>query len=63
MVGDFSYGEIGADTPEHCDFHNETCSLVALKEIRTERMRTDLDGLRAFIMAQADDDPAGLGAA
>ena len=34
MLGYFSYGEIGAREPQHCDFHNETCTLVALREIR-----------------------------
>lgn len=34
MLGFFSYGEIGARVPQHCDFHTETCTLVALREIR-----------------------------
>ena len=33
MVGFFSYGEIGATKDANCDFHNETCTLVTLKEI------------------------------
>jgi hypothetical protein len=32
MAGYFSYGEIGAREPHHCDFHTETCTLVVLKE-------------------------------
>lgn len=32
MAGYFSYGEIGTRPSQRCDFHNETCSLVALKE-------------------------------
>ncbi len=33
MVGFFSYGEIGASDPRHCDFHTESFTLVALREI------------------------------
>lgn len=33
MVGFFTYGEIGKPINGKCDFHNETCSLVVLKEI------------------------------
>lgn len=32
MIGFFSYGEIGNVKGGMCDFHNETCSLVLLKE-------------------------------
>lgn len=32
LVGFFSYGEIGLTQKGRCDFHNETCSLVVLKE-------------------------------
>jgi hypothetical protein len=32
MAGYFSYGEIGAREPRHCDFHTETCTLVVLRE-------------------------------
>lgn len=32
MAGFFSYGEIGVMDNGVCDFHNETCSLVVLKE-------------------------------
>jgi hypothetical protein len=32
MIGFFSYGEIGNVKGGTCDFHNETCSLVLLKE-------------------------------
>lgn len=32
MIGFFSYGEIGNVKGGSCDFHNETCSLVLLKE-------------------------------
>ncbi|MFK7936266.1 MAG: FIST C-terminal domain-containing protein, partial [Saprospiraceae bacterium] len=32
MIGFFSYGEIGADHSGKCDFHNETCSLIVLRE-------------------------------
>ena len=32
MLGYFSYGEIGAGDAAHCDFHTETCILVALRE-------------------------------
>lgn len=32
MTGFFSYGEIGITKSGICDFHNETCSLVLLKE-------------------------------
>jgi hypothetical protein len=34
LAGFFSYGEIGARNPEECDFHTETCTLVALREIQ-----------------------------
>ena len=33
MLGFFSYGEIGSRTPDDCDFHTETCTMVALREI------------------------------
>ena len=33
MIGFFSYGEIGATEGAQCDFHNETCTLVSLKDI------------------------------
>ncbi|RMG88202.1 MAG: hypothetical protein D6714_01080 [Bacteroidetes bacterium] len=32
MAGFFTYGEIGPTKNGACDFHNETCSLVVLKE-------------------------------
>ena len=32
LVGYFSYGEIGALGAGACDFHNETCSVVAVRE-------------------------------
>lgn len=32
MIGFFSYGEIGADFTGQRDFHNETCSLIVLRE-------------------------------
>lgn len=32
MIGFFCYGEIGSVKGGTCDFHNETCSLVLLKE-------------------------------
>lgn len=32
MIGFFSYGEIGMNESGTCDFHNETCSLIAFKE-------------------------------
>ncbi len=32
MIGFFSYGEIGAQTDGACDFHNETCALLAVRE-------------------------------
>ena len=32
LVGFFTYGEIGKERNGSCDFHNETCSLVILKE-------------------------------
>ena len=32
MAGFFSYGEFGNTRNGNCDFHNETCSLVTLKE-------------------------------
>lgn len=32
MIGFFSYGEVGNVKGGNCDFHNETCSLVILKE-------------------------------
>lgn len=32
LVGFFTYGEIGKEPNSTCDFHNETCSLVALRE-------------------------------
>lgn len=32
MIGFFSYGELGVDDHGYCDFHNETCSLLLLKE-------------------------------
>ena len=33
LIGFFSYGEIGSTNSHSCDFHNETISLVALKEL------------------------------
>ncbi|WP_297335840.1 FIST N-terminal domain-containing protein [Algoriphagus sp.] len=33
LIGFFTYGEIGATENSTCDFHNETCSMVILKEI------------------------------
>ena len=32
LIGFFTYGEIGAAKDSSCDFHNGTCSLVALQE-------------------------------
>lgn len=32
MIGFFSYGELGVDDQGYCDFHNETCSLLMMKE-------------------------------
>jgi hypothetical protein len=32
MVGFLSYGEIGNVANGICDFHNETCSLITIKE-------------------------------
>ncbi len=32
MAGYFSYGEIGGPTSGSCDFHNETCMLLAVRE-------------------------------
>lgn len=32
LIGFFSYGEFGNARDRKCDFHNETCSLVLLKE-------------------------------
>ena len=32
LLGFFTYGEIGSLDGDQCDFHNETCSLVVLKE-------------------------------
>ncbi len=32
LIGFFTYGEIGTAENSTCDFHNETCSLVLLKE-------------------------------
>lgn len=32
LIGFFTYGEIGAAKGCSCDFHNETCSMVILKE-------------------------------
>lgn len=32
LAGYFSYGEIGPAYKQRCDFHNETCMLVALRE-------------------------------
>jgi hypothetical protein len=34
MAGFFSYGEIGGAEPRYCDFHTQTCTVVALREIR-----------------------------
>jgi hypothetical protein len=34
MAGYFSYGEIGGRNPPECDFHTETCTLVALRARR-----------------------------
>jgi hypothetical protein len=33
-AGFFSYGEIGGRGAERCDFHTQSCSLVAIREIR-----------------------------
>jgi hypothetical protein len=33
LIGFFSYGEIGNIDEQDCDFHNETVSLVAIKEL------------------------------
>ncbi len=33
LIGFFSYGEIGSTNSHTCDFHNETISLVVLKEL------------------------------
>ncbi|HKJ80081.1 MAG TPA: FIST N-terminal domain-containing protein [Prolixibacteraceae bacterium] len=33
LIGFFTYGEIGTAKNSTCDFHNETCSMVILKEI------------------------------
>jgi hypothetical protein len=33
LIGFFTYGEIGMTNKGYCDFHNETCSAVVLKEI------------------------------
>ena len=35
MVGFLSYGEIGQTLHGNCDFHNETCCLVAISEIKS----------------------------
>lgn len=32
LIGFFSYGELGVDDQGYCDFHNETCSLLMMKE-------------------------------
>jgi len=32
LIGFFTYGEIGHSKNSFCDFHNETCSMVILKE-------------------------------
>ncbi|PHN03882.1 FIST signal transduction protein [Flavilitoribacter nigricans] len=32
LIGFFSYGELGVDDQGYCDFHNETCSLLLLRE-------------------------------
>jgi hypothetical protein len=32
LIGFFTYGEIGTAKDNTCDFHNETCSMVILKE-------------------------------
>ncbi len=32
LIGFFTYGEIGTTKDSVCDFHNETCSMVILKE-------------------------------
>lgn len=32
LIGFFTYGEIGTAKDSVCDFHNETCSMVVLKE-------------------------------
>lgn len=32
LLGCFTYGEIGSTAGNHCEFHNETCSLVVLGE-------------------------------
>lgn len=33
LIGFFTYGEIGTTENSTCDFHNETCSMVILKEL------------------------------
>ncbi|HEX7069905.1 MAG TPA: FIST N-terminal domain-containing protein [Rhodothermales bacterium] len=33
-LGFFSYGEIGGRRPELCDFHTETCTIIALREVQ-----------------------------
>lgn len=33
LIGFFTYGEIGSHPNESCDFHNETFTMVALKEL------------------------------
>ena len=33
LLGFFTYGEIGTAKDSTCDFHNETCSMVVVKEI------------------------------
>ncbi|MBS1496292.1 MAG: FIST C-terminal domain-containing protein [Bacteroidetes bacterium] len=34
LLGFFTYGEIGAVKGNSCDFHNETCSMVVMEEIK-----------------------------
>lgn len=34
MIGFFTYGEIGTAQNSLCDFHNETCSMVVLEELK-----------------------------
>jgi hypothetical protein len=32
LIGFYSYGEIGGPTPEECDFHTESCTIVAVRD-------------------------------
>lgn len=34
LIGFFTYGEIGTAKDSVCDFHNETCSMVVMEEIK-----------------------------